>query len=132
MKFLAETLAERILLKPQIEKESKGGIIIARDDRTQAINTDKGEIFMIGPQAWYDLPVKPNLKVGDKVLYSHYGAKTIKDDNGEFYVICNDKDILVGYTDGESVGVTIKEVVKRVDPNDGRQIKSKKVRYLDE
>ena len=99
MKFLPETLAERVLLKPFIEKTSKGGIIVARDDRTQAINTDRGTIFMIGPQAWYDMPVKPELKVGDKVLYSHYGAKTIKDDDGEFYIICNDKDILVGYKD---------------------------------
>lgn len=99
MQFQAETLAERVLLKPLIETQSKGGIFIARDERTQAINTDKGEIFMIGPQAWYDLPVKPDLKVGDKVLYSHYGAKTIKDEKGDFFVICNDKDILVGYKD---------------------------------
>jgi len=98
MKFQAETLAERVLLKPLIEKVSKGGIVIARDDRTQAINTDRGEIFMIGPAAWYDLPQKPDLKVGDKVFYSHYGAKTIKVGD-EFLIICNDKDILVGYTD---------------------------------
>jgi co-chaperonin GroES (HSP10) len=96
MKFIAETLAERVLLKPFIEKQSKGGILIARSERTQAINTDRGEVFMIGPQAWYDLPQKPTIKVGDKVFYSHFGAKTIK--VGEDYIIiCNDKDILVGY-----------------------------------
>lgn len=98
MKFKAETLAERVLLKPLIEKMSKGGIVIARDDRTQAINTDRGEVFMIGPQAWYDLPTKPDIKVGDKVFYSHYGAKTIRVGD-EFLIIANDKDILVGYTD---------------------------------
>lgn len=99
MKFRHETLAERIILKPDIQEKSKGGILIARDERTQAINTDRGTILMIGPQAWYDLPEKPALQPGDKVVYAHYGAKTIKDADGEFYVICNDKDILLGYTD---------------------------------
>ena len=96
MKFLQETLAERVILKPFIEKTSKGGIIISRDERSQAINTDKGEILMIGPSAWYDLPQKPALKPGDKVYYSHYGAKVIKVDD-EFFIICNDRDILLGY-----------------------------------
>lgn len=98
MKFSQETLAERVLLKPFIETETKGGILIARDERSQAINTDRGEVFMIGPSAWYDLPNKPDLKPGDKVFYSKYGAKVIKDEvTNEFYIICNDKDILVGY-----------------------------------
>lgn len=100
MNFLPETLAHRLILKPYIEKQSKGGIVIARDERTQAINTDKGEVYMVGPSAWYDKPVKPDLKVGDKVVYSHYGAKLFKDpDTGEMYIFCNDEDILVGYRD---------------------------------
>lgn len=100
MRFLQETLAERLILKPLIETMSKGGIAIARDPRSQAINTDRGEVLLIGPQAWYDLPSKPDVKVGDKVYYSHYGAKTIKGENqDEYFIICNDKDILVGYKD---------------------------------
>lgn len=98
MKFLAETLAERVLIKPYIEEVSKGGILISRDPRSQAINTDRGEIYMIGPSAWYDLPEKPPLKPGDKVFYSHYGAKTIKVGK-DFLIICSDKDILLGYED---------------------------------
>ena|SRR3990167_52095 len=104
MKFLVETLAQRVILKPLIERMSKGGIALARDSRSQAINTDRGEVVAIGPQAWYDLPVKPDLKIGDMVYYSHYGAKTLRnesqpDSNADdsFYVICNDQDILVGY-----------------------------------
>ena len=96
--FKETSLAERVILKPFIEKQSKGGIYIARDERSQAINTDQGEIFMIGTQAWYDLPSKPDIKVGDKVYYSKYGAKVIKPEGAEdFYIICNDKDILVAY-----------------------------------
>lgn len=98
MNFRQETLAHRVILKPYIQKESKGGILIARDERSQAVNTDKGEILMIGPKAVFGLE---NMKVGDKVLYAKWGAKLLKDeDSGEFYILCNDEDILVGYTDG--------------------------------
>lgn len=102
MKFKSSSLGERIIIKPFVEKVSKGGIHIARDERSQAVNTNQGVIFMIGDQAWYDLPSKPNVKVGDKVYYSKYGAMTIKPDGAEdFYIICNDKDVLVAY-EGEA------------------------------
>lgn len=99
MKFKAETLVHRVILKPHIEKESKGGIIIARDERTQAINTDKGTILMYGPQAWKDFGcMSPPVYPGDKVFYARYGAKVLKDEEtGELFVLCNDEDILVGY-----------------------------------
>jgi len=100
MKLLEKTLANRLILKPKVEKETKSGIIISRDERKLAIDSDQGEVFMIGPQAWYDLPEKPDIKVGDTVYYARYGAKTIKPDGFEdFLVICNDDDVLVGYTD---------------------------------
>jgi co-chaperonin GroES (HSP10) len=95
MKFKQETLAHRVILKPFIETMSKGGIAIARSERTQAINTDSGEIFMIGPSCEFGLT---NMKVGDKVKYAKWGAKMMQDeDTGEFYILCNDEDILVGY-----------------------------------
>ena len=98
--FLEKTLAERVIIKPLVAKKSKGGIILSQDERSQAINADRGEVFLIGPMAWYDLPEKPDIKVGDKVYYSKYGAKTLKPEGSEdFFIICNDKDILVGYTD---------------------------------
>lgn len=98
MKFKPETLGFRLVLKPFIETMSKGGIAIARDERSQAINTDKGEVFLIGPACWDNLKKKPELKAGDKVMYAKWGAKMIQDpDTGEFYIICNDEDILVGY-----------------------------------
>lgn len=100
VKFKESSLAERLILKPLIEKTSKGGIVIATDDRKQAINTNQGEVVMIGPMAWYDLPEKPDVKVGDKVYYAKYGALVLKvDGNEDFFVLVNDKDILVGYTD---------------------------------
>lgn len=100
MRFLRETLGERVLIKPYVEKVSKGGILISRDTRSQAINTDRGEVFMVGPSAWYDLPEKPPIKVGDKVFYSHYGCKSIKVGE-DFLIVANDKDILIGYVEDE-------------------------------
>lgn len=102
MKFRAETLGFRILLKPFVEKVSKGGIMIARSERSQAINTDKGEIVLIGEDAWPNNPkVKAEMKPGDKVMYAKWGAKLLEDpeDKDSFYILCNDEDILVGYTD---------------------------------
>jgi co-chaperonin GroES (HSP10) len=101
MNFNQATLAERVIIKPLIEKETASGILLARDERSQAINTDRGEVFLVGPGAWYDLPQesRPQLKPGDMVYYAKYGAKVLKDEvTNEFYVICNDKDILVGYS----------------------------------
>lgn len=105
MKFRPETLGFRVILKPLgVEKVSKGGIdLTAISTRTQAINTDKGEILMIGPDAWDRLNTRPDLKPGDKVMYAKYGAKTIQDpdDQETFYVLLNDEDILVGYNSND-------------------------------
>lgn len=101
MKFRAETLVHRVIVKPKIETETKSGIVLARDERSQAINSDQGEIFMIGSKAWKDFDCDtPPVKVGDKVFYAKYGAKVLKDEEtGDLYIICNDEDILVGYGD---------------------------------
>ncbi|SRR5260221_2915731 len=100
IKFNESSLAERVILKPLIEKMSKGGIAMVRDERSQAINTNQGEVLFIGPMCWYDLPQKPDVKIGDKVFYSKYGAMVLKPEGVEnFLVLCNDKDILVGYSD---------------------------------
>lgn len=102
LKFRPDTLGFRVLLKPiDVKKMSEGGIdLSALSSRTQAINSDRGEIVMVGEGAWFDKPVKPALKPGDKVFYAKYGAKTLQDpENKEvFYILCNDEDILVGYT----------------------------------
>ena len=103
MKFRQDTLGVRIVLKPDtLKKMSEGGIdLSAVSTRTQAINTNKGEILMIGEATWFDKPVKPNLKPGDKIFYAKYGAMTIQDPNDPdtVYVIITDEDVLAGYTD---------------------------------
>ena len=100
MKFRPETLVHRVIIKPFIEKETKSGIVIARDERSQAINSDRGTVFMVGPKAWLDFKCsEPPVKVGDEVYYAKYGAKVLKDeDTKELYIICNDEDVLVAYS----------------------------------
>ena len=99
MKFRSETLVHRVIVKPKIETETKSGILLARDERSQAINSDTGTVFMVGPKAWEDFKCDtPPVKPGDKVFYAKYGAKVLKDEETEeLYIICNDEDILVGY-----------------------------------
>lgn len=97
MKFLTETLVHRVIIKPFIETETKGGIILAQSERSQAINSDRGTVFQVGPKA--DVAVKP----GDKVFYAKYGAKVLKGDTDkELYIIVNDEDVLVSYTEEDA------------------------------
>ena len=103
MKFNPDTLVHRVILKPYIlPKKSEGGIdLTAISERTQAVNTDRGEILMFGPRAWKDFGCEtPPVKIGDKVIYAKYGAKVIKNEKtDELFIICNDEDILVEYKD---------------------------------
>lgn len=100
MKFKVDTLVHRVIIKPDIETKTASGIVIAKDERRQAVDSDQGVVFMIGPKAWKDFGcAKPPVKVGDRVYYAKYGAKVLKDqDTNELYIICNDEDNLVGYT----------------------------------
>ena len=100
LKFRAETLVHRVIIKPTIEKVSKGGILISTSERMQAMNSDRGVILMVGPKAWKDFGCdEAPFKVGDQVYYAKYGAKVLKDEQtSELYIICNDEDCLVGYT----------------------------------
>ena len=109
MKFDAASLGYRVILKPlDVKKMSDGGIDLSvLSERTQAVNSDKGEVLMVGLSAWDDLSVKPNIKVGDKVFYAKWGAKTLQDpkDKEVFYILCNDEDILVSYDTEENTNV---------------------------
>ena len=100
MKFRPETLVHRVIIKPHIETKTESGLYVAVDERSQAVNSDRGIIVEIGPKAWkaFGCWRKP-FKVGAKVYYAKYGAKVLKDAaTGQLYIICNDEDVLVEYT----------------------------------
>ncbi len=87
-------LADRVILKQSDEAESKssGGIIIPdtakeKPQEGKVVAVGKGKIDENGK------PIKMNVKVGDKVLYSKYGGTELKYE-GEEYLIMSESDIL--------------------------------------
>ena|SRR3990167_9847222 len=84
----------RVVLRPKLEKETKSGIVLAYDERRASADSDTGEVLALGPQAYVDFgDGTPWVKPGQTVYYSKYGAKVLKDGE-DFYIICNDVDIL--------------------------------------
>jgi len=86
-------LQDRILVQPILEKEvRKGGIIIPDSAKEKPI---EGRVKAVGKGKIGDdgKPVKLEIKVGDKVLYSKYGGTEIKID-GEDYLLMREDDVL--------------------------------------
>ena len=86
-------LQDRILVQPILEKEvRKGGIIIPDSAKEKPI---EGRVKAVGKGKVGDdgKPIKLEIKVGDKVLYSKYGGTEIKVD-GEDYLLMREDDVL--------------------------------------
>lgn len=87
-------LADRVIVKPSdvVESKTTGGIIIPD---TAKEKPQEGEIVSVGKGKLDEdgKPIKMNVKVGDKVLYSKYGGTEIKYE-GEDYLIMSESDIL--------------------------------------
>ena len=89
-----EPLGHRIVLRPNLVKETKSGIVLAYDERRASADADTGRVLAVGSQAYVGFgDGTPWVKEGDNVYYSKYGAKVLKDGE-DFYIICNDVDIL--------------------------------------
>jgi len=86
-------LNDRILVKrlPEVEK-SKGGIIIPDSAKEKPA---EGEVVAVGPGKLDDKGkrVAPDLKKGDRVLFSKYGGTEVKLDGDDFLIMRED-DIL--------------------------------------
>ena len=86
-------LNDRILVKRLAEEEkTKGGIIIPDSAKEKPA---EGEVVAVGPGKLDDSGkrVKPDLKKGDRVLFSKYGGTDVRFD-GEDYLIMREDDIL--------------------------------------
>jgi chaperonin GroES len=86
-------LNDRILVKRLAEVEkTKGGIIIPDSAKEKPA---EGEVISVGPGKLDDSGkrVKPDVKKGDRVLFSKYGGTDVKLD-GEEYLIMREDDIL--------------------------------------
>lgn len=93
MALKIKPLADRVVVQPDAaEEKSEGGIILP--DTVQE-KPQKGKIVALGAGKTSDSGelIKPEVKVGDKVLYGKYSGNEISLD-GEEYLIMRESDIL--------------------------------------
>jgi chaperonin GroES len=86
-------LQDRIIVKRlEEETKTKGGIIIPDTAKEKPI---EGKVIAVGKGKVADdgKLIKPEVSVGDKVLFSKYGGTEVKID-GEEYLIMREDDIL--------------------------------------
>ncbi|NER84096.1 MAG: co-chaperone GroES [Leptolyngbya sp. SIO1D8] len=86
-------LGDRVLIKVSASEETTAGGILLPD--TAKEKPQVGEITSVGPGKRNDDGSRqtPEVKVGDKVLYSKYAGTDIKLGSDE-YVLLSEKDIL--------------------------------------
>ena len=91
MKFTP--LHDKVLVKRTEEEEKSAGGIVLPGSATE--KPSQGEVIAVGPGETNDNgeKIKPDVKKGDKVVYSKYGGTEIKVD-GEEYLILSSRDIL--------------------------------------
>jgi co-chaperonin GroES (HSP10) len=98
----------RVLVKPDdIEKVTKGGIVLVTDEKLERAAQHVGTVVSVGRQAWkafsknYDGDAWAN--VGDRIIYSKYAGKYVKDpETKEQFVILNDEDVVAIVTGEEN------------------------------
>jgi chaperonin GroES len=91
-KINLKPLADRVIVKPsEAEEKTKGGIILPDTAKEKPI---EGTLVAIGPGkvAEDGKIVKPEVKVGDKVLYGKYSGTEVTVE-GETYLIMRESDI---------------------------------------
>jgi chaperonin GroES len=96
--LVLKPLADRVVLKPvQAEEKTKGGIVLPD---TAKDKPQEGEVIAVGPGRILENGTKlePEVKVGDRVIYSKYSGTEVKID-GEEYLIVRESDILAIRTD---------------------------------
>jgi len=93
---LITPILHRILIKPEkVENVSKGGILLAIDEKREQAAAEKGTVVLIGSTAFKDFGGDPNIiSVGDKVYFAKYAGKTVEEEDGTEYILLNDEDII--------------------------------------
>lgn len=91
-KLNIKPLADRVIIKPSAAEETtKGGIFLPDTAKEKPI---EGTVVAVGPgkSSEEGKTVKPEVKVGDKVLYGKYSGTEVTVD-GEEYLIMRESDI---------------------------------------
>ena len=101
-------LGHRLLVKPEKLEDvdpmfaaaKRAGIqLMESDARKEQIAVDTGTVVLIGSTAFKDFGGEPWCNIGDKVAYTRYGGKLLKDpEDGIEYIILNDEDLVAKYS----------------------------------
>jgi len=86
-------LADRVVIKAIVQDEkTKGGIVLPD---TAKDKPQEGEVMAVGPGKVLDngTKLKPEVKVGDRIIFSKYSGTEIKIE-GDEYLILRESDIL--------------------------------------
>lgn len=92
-----EARGYRVIIRPDpVEEVTKGGIVIAQNERLAEAARVTGVVVSIGNTAWKHHKVdEPWAKEGERVCYSRYAGKTIVDpETEEELIVINDDDIV--------------------------------------
>ncbi len=90
--FKIKPLADRVIVKPaEAEEKTSGGIILPDTAKEKPI---EGTVVAVGPGKTSDdgKVIKPEVKVGDRVLYGKYSGTEVTI-AGEEYLIMRESDI---------------------------------------
>lgn len=96
-------LGTKVLVKPlPVEQVTKGGIIIAapKELEKEQRGQERGEVVEIGSGAWADQPGGAWCEVGDRVVFARYAGNVWRGEDGEYYRIIQDLDIVAKLRDG--------------------------------
>lgn len=85
-------LFDRVIVRPLTEEEagttSPSGIIIP--DTVSKDKPEQGIVVAVGEGKWNedgDKRIAPNVKEGDRILFSKYGYDEVKLDSTEYYIV---------------------------------------------
>ena len=85
-------LADRVVVKPITETQSKSGIVIPKSAESE--KSDQGEVVAVGAGKMEDGKLVPmTIKVGDKVIFAKYSPSEVEVD-GQKYLVVKEEDIL--------------------------------------
>jgi chaperonin GroES len=102
-----EPLGSRVLIKPLVvEQVTKVGIILAAPTelRKEQRAQDRGEVIAVASGAWADQPGDAWCKPGDNVVFARYAGNVWQGEDGIYYRLVNDLDIVAKLSDAVEKG----------------------------
>ena len=87
---------DRIVIRlDKVEEETKGGIILPESAKERP---NVATVVAVGPGMWMSTGVqrKPDVEVGDRIMFSKYSGSKITIDDNE-YLIIRESDIVAGF-----------------------------------